>query len=62
MNKGGWIHILEATISVLIVAGVMMSVYSDQSARQDMIMWAGLRHAALFRHIVVSGIRFPCYY
>jgi len=33
-NKGGWIHILEATISVLIVAGVMMSVYSDQSARE----------------------------
>ncbi|OQW98957.1 MAG: hypothetical protein BWK74_03295, partial [Desulfobacteraceae bacterium A6] len=34
MNKGGWIHILEATIAVLIVAGVMMSVYSDQSARE----------------------------
>ncbi|RPH49764.1 MAG: hypothetical protein EHM85_12735 [Desulfobacteraceae bacterium] len=34
MNKSGWIHILEATIAVLIVAGVMMSVYSEQSARE----------------------------
>jgi hypothetical protein len=28
------IHILEATIAVLIVAGVMVSVYSEQSARE----------------------------
>jgi len=34
LDKGGWIHILEATIAVLIVAGVMVSVYSDQSARE----------------------------
>ena len=34
MNKRGWIHILEATIAVLIVAGVMVSVYTDQSARE----------------------------
>ncbi len=31
MNKRGWIHILEATIGVMIVAGVMVTVYSDQS-------------------------------
>jgi len=28
------IHILEATIAVLIVAGVMVTVYDDQSARE----------------------------
>jgi hypothetical protein len=30
MNKRGWMRILEATVAVLIVAGVMISVYSDK--------------------------------
>lgn len=34
-NKRGWIHILEATIAVMLVAGVMMTIYSDQSGRED---------------------------
>ena len=32
-NKKGWMRIMEATIAVMIVSGVMVSVYSSQSSR-----------------------------
>jgi hypothetical protein len=32
MNKRGWMRIMEATIAVMIVSGVMVSVYSSQSS------------------------------
>ncbi len=34
-GKRGWIRILEATVAVLIVSGVMITVYSDQSSREE---------------------------
>lgn len=37
MNKRGWIHILEATIAVMIVAGVMVTVYSNQPTREGVV-------------------------
>ncbi len=33
-NKRGWLRILEATIAVLIVTGVMIAVYSKQGNRE----------------------------
>jgi hypothetical protein len=34
-NKRGWIRILEATIAVMIVSGVMVMVYSRQPSRAE---------------------------
>jgi hypothetical protein len=36
MNKRGWIHILEATIAVMVVAGVMVAFYSGQSVSGEL--------------------------
>jgi hypothetical protein len=40
-NKRGWIRILEATIAVMVIAGVLLVVYSgeveESTARQDSI-------------------------
>lgn len=32
-NKSGWVRILEATIAVMIVSGVMIAVYSQQTKK-----------------------------
>ena len=34
-NKRGWVRILEATIAVMIVSGVLVVVYSNQSIRRE---------------------------
>jgi hypothetical protein len=35
MNKKGWIRILEATVGILIVSGVLVAVYSKQINQPD---------------------------
>ena len=34
-GKRGWLRILEATIAILIVAGTMLAVYTDQGIREE---------------------------
>ena len=34
-SKKGWIRILEATISIMIISGVLLVVYSGQVERED---------------------------
>lgn len=34
-NKKGWMRILEATVAVLIVSGVLITIYSGQPKRVD---------------------------
>ena len=35
-NKRGWIRILEATIAVLIVMGVLLVIYTNESSSPDL--------------------------
>ena len=50
-NKRGWIRILEATIAVLIVAGVLVVVYAEQS---DMNAGPADYFYSLQRHVLMD--------
>ena len=59
-GKRGWIRILEATIAVMIVSGVMISVYSNQSVREDVTIADysySLQHEILDDIVTNSSLR-----